>query len=683
MKQQQYLEFIKKNNIDSPHYVAYLLPLLLVGIPLIWENVCWIPIVQIALIIAFKCCQKKYQNRLNIFSDYVDTMVQNVERNTFHITSRMQVGLAVFSDSGKLQWRNQYFDKIVDDSHLAGKSIEAILPLQENSFKSICAKDETTRIFELQGKTYSMQTRRMLDEDAKPAPGEQPALEGVAVYLYDITELAEIKKKYADEKLALMYIRCDNYEEVIRSLSDSGLIALNGALSGMITKWAEKHNGFCIHISNNFAVLGFRHKDLIEIINNKFEILDGVHGINTGGHMNPTLSIGVATAGDTLNEQLNNADRALDNALNRGGDQAVIDNGGHFSYYGAKGTVSSKANRVRARIVAKTFREKLEQAGNIIVMGHTQEDFDAVGAAMGVAVMAKFLNKPVHIAMGKFTREMQQSKKILCNTADSEYLNELIVVGKENVLNLVKPNTLLVLVDHHRKLLASVPELLDKVEQKIIIDHHRRCEDIITDTVLVYQEPTSSSTSEMVAELFPYFDEDVKPGKLEASYLYAGICLDSKQFTVQTSERTFAVAAMLKATGISQDTINRLFADSWDDNQYRAKLLAEAQIIAPCFAMALNRDAEKTPHNNILASQVADKLITILDVHGACTVSEYSDGTIGINARSDGTIFNVQIMMEALGGGGHQNVAACQLESKTVAEAVALLQEEIKKQMED
>lgn len=683
MKQQQYLEVIQKNKLDSPHYCAYFLPLLLLGIPLIWESPYWIPVVQIALIIAYRFCKNNYRDRLKNFSDYVDTMVQNVERNTFHITSRMQVGLAVFSASGKLQWRNQYFDKIAGDSHLAGKNIEDILPLQEGSFQSLCAKDETTRNFELQGKIYSMQTRRMLDEDAKPNPGEQPALEGVAVYLYDITELAKIKKKYADEKPVLMYIRCDNYEEVIRSLSDSGLIALNGALSGMITKWAEKYNGFCIHISNNFAVLGFRNKDLTEIINNKLEILDKVHGINTGGHMNPTLSIGVATAGENLNDQLNNADKALDMALNRGGDQAVIDNGGHFSYYGAKGAVSSKANRVRARIVARALREKMEQAGDIIVMGHTQEDFDAIGAAMGIATLAKFLNKPVHIAVGKFTKEMQHSKKILCSTAESEYLDELMVVGKENVLNLVKPKTLLILVDHHRKVLASVPELLDKVEQKIIIDHHRRSEDIITDTALVYQEPTSSSTSEMVAELFPYFDEDVKPGKLEASYLYAGICLDSKQFTVQTSERTFDVAAILKATGISQDNINRLFADSWDDNQYRAKLLAEAQIIAPNFALALNRDAEKTPRNNILASQVADKLITILDVHGACTLSEYKDGTIGINARSDGTIFNVQIMMEALGGGGHQNVAACQLEGKTVAEAVALLQEEIKKQMED
>ncbi|MCQ2361869.1 MAG: hypothetical protein MJ048_02410 [Acidaminococcaceae bacterium] len=337
MKQQQYLEFIKKNNIDAPHYVAYLLPPLLVGIPLIWENVCWIPIVQIALIIAFKWCQKNYQNRLNIFSDYVDTMVQNVERNTYYITSRMQVGLAVFSAYGRLQWRNQYFDKILDNSHLAGQNMEDILPLPENTFQTVSSKEETERTLELQGRTYSMQTKRMLDEDKPLVPGEQPALEGIAVYLYDITELAELKKTYANEKLALMYVRCDNYDEVTRSLSDNGIIALNGALNGMITKWANSHNGFSIHINNDFAILGFKHVDVNEIVRDKFAILDNVHNINAGGRLSPTLSIGMAMDGENLNDQLDNAANALDMALNRGGDQAVIDHDGHLSYYGATG----------------------------------------------------------------------------------------------------------------------------------------------------------------------------------------------------------------------------------------------------------------------------------------------------------------------------------------------------------
>ena len=683
MKQQQYLEFIKKNNIDSPHYVAYLTPLLLVGIPLIWENVCWIPIVQIALIVAFKCCQKNYQNRLNIFSDYVDTMVQNVERNTYYITSRMQVGLAVFSAYGRLQWRNQYFDKILNNSHLAGQNMADILPLPENIFQTISSKEETERTLELQGRTYSMQTKRMLDEDKNLAPGEQPALEGIAVYLYDITELAELKKTYANEKLTLMYIRCDNYDEVIRSLSDNGVIALNGALNGMITKWANSHNGFSIHINNDFAILGFKHVDVTEIVRDKFAILDNVHNINAGGRLSPTLSIGVAMDGENLNDQLDNAANALDMALNRGGDQAVIDHDGHLSYYGATGAVTSKATRVRARIVAQALREQMENADNIIVMGHTQEDYDAIGATVGIATLARFLKKPVHIAVGNYTKDMRQCKKILGENEEDSYLNDLIVTGKDAVLDLVCPNTLLILVDHHRKQLSSVPELLDKVEHKIIIDHHRRSEDIIANTTLLYQEPTSSSTSEMITELFPYFDEDLELTKLEASYLYAGIFLDSKKFTVQTSERTFDVAAYLKSAGVEQNKINRLFADTLEDSRFRAKLLADSQIIAPGFAVAVNKDAEKTQHNNTLASQTADQLVTILEVNGACAINAYKDGSIGINARSDGTKFNVQIIMEALGGGGHQNVAACQLTNKTVEEVIALLQEEIKKQMEE
>ncbi|MCQ2361868.1 MAG: DHH family phosphoesterase [Acidaminococcaceae bacterium] len=325
----------------------------------------------------------------------------------------------------------------------------------------------------------------------------------------------------------------------------------------------------------------------------------------------------------------------------------------------------------------------MENADNIIVMGHNQEDYDAIGATVGIAALARFLKKPIHIAVGNYTKDMRQCKKILGDNEEDGYLNDLIVIGKDAVLDLVCPNTLLILVDHHREQLSSVPELLDKVEHKIIIDHHRRSEDIITDTTLLYQEPTSSSTSEMITELFPYFDEDLELTRLEASYLYAGIFLDSKKFTVQTSERTFDVAAYLKSSGVEQNKINRLFADTLEDSQIRAKLLVDTKIIAPGFAVTINKDAEKTQHNNILASQTADQLITILDVNGACAINAYKDGSIGINARSDGTKFNVQIMMEALGGGGHQNVAACQLTNKTVDEVINLLQEEIKKQMEE
>lgn len=680
---QQYRETIEKNLLITPRYWQFLLAPLLLSAILVWYSPLWLPVVQIALIAAYKFRARSYRNHLDKFVNYVDTMMKNVERNNFHITANMEVGLAVFSPDNKLQWRNRFFDSVVCKAQIAGEPIEDLLPLPKETFSLISGQEKTQRIITIKDKIFSMHSWRIDNSEKLTQANSENLLEGIAIYLYDITELATLRQQYNNEKLCLGYVHCDNYDEITRSLSDSGIIAMNGALNGMLTKWATKYEGFAVHITNEYAVVGFRHKQMNDILKNKFEILDLVHNINAGGRMSPTLSIGMAMDGDNLNEQLENANDALDLALNRGGDQAVVSNNGHMSYFGATGSISAKTNRVRVRIMAQALKDQMEEAGNIIVMGHHYEDLDAIGATLGVTAMARVLNKPIKIIATDGNEEIARFKQALADYNIMQPAEELTVTNKEEALDLAQLNTLLILVDHHRRQLSTVPELIDNVSRKIIIDHHRRSEDIISDTTLLYQEPSSSSTSELITELLPYFDEDLELTAEEATGLYAGIVLDSKKFTVQTGERTFEAAAYLRSKGANSDVVNYLFADSFDELKKRSELLANTTMIAKGFAISVNRNAERDQRTNILAAQTADELINALHVHGSVVINEFKGGGCALSARSDGKVFNVQVIMEALGGGGHQNVAACQLKDKTAEEAQELLLPEIKKQLEE
>lgn len=678
---QQYQETIEKNNLVTPGYIQYLIiPAILGGI-LIWYDPLWIPVVQIALIAAYKMRTKNFNKHLTTFTGYMNAMMQNVERNNFHITANMQVGLAVFSPDNKLQWRNRYFESVINKTQITNQPMEALLPLPKDTFDMIAGLDNSERIITIKDRIFNMRSWRINDD--RLTNYKDNLLQGIAIYLYDITELVNLRQKYNNERLCLAYVHCDNYDEVTRSLSDSGVVTLNGALSGMLTKWAKKYEGFVIHISNEYTVMGFSHKMMHEIIKNKFEVLDTVHNINAGGRMSPTLSIGVAMEGDNLNDQFDSANDALDLALNRGGDQAVVNTNGHMSYFGATGNVSAKTNRVRVRIMAQALKDQMEEAGNIIVMGHRYEDLDAIGATLGLAAMARSLNKPIKIVATEGNEEIERFRKALTYHNHMSPFGDLIITDKEDALNLAQLNTLLILVDHHRRMLSPVPELIDNVTNKIIIDHHRRSEDIITETSLLYQEPSSSSTSELIAEMLPYFDEDINISPEEATGLYAGIMLDSKKFTVQTGERTFEAAAYLRSKGANSEIVNYLFADSFDELKKRSELLAETQILAKGFAVSINKNAAKNQRTNILAAQTADELVSALHVHGACVINEFADGSCALSARSDGKVFNVQVMMEALGGGGHQNIAACQLQDKTAEKAKELLLIEVNKQLED
>lgn len=605
-------------------------------------------------------------NKEIFFSSYLDNIIRNIERTNHFAVRKLDIGMAVFSKDGKLQWKNALFQEWVGQKNLEGKKPEDILPLQANAFELMRVKDGE-KIIQIDDKYFNMKYCSVETQEQRTfKKGEETSSSGLMIYLTNITELELLKQKYSNDKLCLAYARFDNYEEVMRGLSETNIANLSGEVNEMLTKWVASQHGFICRMNKESSLMGFSHSSVIDMMDNKFTILDSIREVRSGNKIPPTISIGVACDGVTMEELMQNANKALYLALGRGGDQAVVLKNKNTQFFGGTSTVSAKSTRVRARIVAQTIHEQIMAADRVFVMGHVNEDYDAIGSTIGMAKLALSSNKPTVIVTSgpnpsyDKIKEVVAGDKLGMTDADKRYLE--IMVEEEEALKLVTPKSLLILVDHHRAILAASKKVLEAVKTKIIVDHHRRAEDIISDTVLLYLEPSSSSTSELVTELVGYYDDSLDITPAEATALYAGIVLDTKNFAVQTGERTFEAAAFLRRSGANPNLVRVLFKDDLEWVQKKARLVAAAKMPFPGMALSIYKNADRDQQSSVLAAQTADTLITINGISVGVAIVEYKDGSLGVSARSDGTV-NVQRIMEELGGGGHQTVAGVQIEN--------------------
>lgn len=614
------------------------------------------------------------------FNNYLDTVVRNIERTNHHAVQNLDIGMAVFAKDGKLQWKNELFTKYVGIKNVEGKKVEEILPLQVNAFDTLSVKDGE-RIIQIEERYYNMKYSRVQTSEKGDKKGT-----GLIIYLHDETNFELLRQKYENEKLCLAHIRFDNYEDVMKGMSESTRANISGEVNEVLNKWAEEENGFITRSSKEISVIGFNQAVLRDLMEQKFPVLDSVREIRVGNKITPTVSIGIACEGDNLEELSQNAAKALDLALGRGGDQVVVAIDGGTQFFGGTTAVTAKSTRVRARIVAHTIHEQIMAADKVFVMGHIMEDFDSIGSAIGVAKMALSLQKETYIVVSGEAdallkiKEMLQRDELKLIQDDEQYLQ--MMVEEAEALQHVTAGSLLFLVDHHRPMLCASRAVMEAVPRRIIIDHHRRAEDAIKETVLQYMEPSSSSTSELVTELIGYFNDRLEFTKGEATALYAGIVVDTKNFAVQTGERTFEAAALLRRSGAEPIIVRQLFKDDMETFQIRSRLIAEAQSPEQGLIMAVYKDAPKDAKSSVIAAQTADTMVSISGIYMSAVIVEYDDGSLGVSARSDGTV-NVQIIMEELGGGGHQTVAGVQIKDKRAEEIIPQIIALAKKQLEE
>lgn len=647
-------ELLAKRNEEPFLYISVLL-LIVVAV----YN--WV-IALLALILicgAYVLMRKNHNERNREISQFFDAISKSVDQASSYAVQNLPIGIAIVDMQSSLCWANSVFRDWIGDMDNDQK-LERIMPnLNMDKFWG-----KFGYFFEHIGARYYRVVYKYLQTESADAD------DYLILYFEDITETETQKVNCMSSVPVFCDIEIDNMEEVTKGMSAVQQTTLwttvNNCLVGELTAL-----GCFIQAYGDekyFACLSRKALDTLK--SNNFSFLEKIRSIHTVNRIPVTISMGVAafpenvmTKGEgDFSELADKARVGLDLALGRGGDQAVVyEDDGSPLFFGGKTRSVEKNTRVRARVIAQAIHELIDTSDLVLVMGHEREDYDCLGAAIGVARMALLTGKATHIVISKQTEAVARLENAVRNQPS---MKDLFITAEE-ARSICNNQTLVFVVDTHRADLTAEPALLEMSDRRVVIDHHRRSSDFIKKPLLTYLEPSSSSTCELVTELFQYFQDDMELGKIEATALYAGIIVDTKNFAVQTGVRTFDAAAYLRRSGADPEVVRDLFSFDVQTVIDKSKILADAAV-KDGVAMAVCPRA--TRNANIVAAQIADMLANTDDIKASFSFYELGDKTVGICARSRGAV-NVQLVMEALGGGGHQTVAGGQLKNKTIPEA--------------
>lgn len=590
------------------------------------------------------------------------------------------VPYAVADEMGRLLWMNQEFLRISKEEKNAGKSLMNLFPdITREILEEI--KESTSIHSKFGDSKYRIDIKPVfLNEDAgeaqKMLEAETNQQKLIAVYLFDETEILKYKQEINDQKMVAGLIYLDNYEEALESVEEVRRSLLMALIDRKISKYITGMNGVVKKMEKDKYFFTIKQRYVPELQQNRFSILEEVKTVNIGNEMSVTLSIGIGMNGETYSQNYDFARVAIDMALGRGGDQAVLKDTEKIQYYGGKSQQLEKTTRVKARVKAHALRELIETKDRILIMGHKLADIDSFGAASGIFRIATSLNKKANIVINEVTSSVRPMMERFMNNPD--YPDDLFLTG-DQAAELVDSNTILVVVDVNRPSITDAPALLRMVKTIVVLDHHRQSSEIIDNAVLSYVEPYASSACEMVAEILQYIADGIKIKSPEADAMYAGIVIDTNNFTNQAGVRTFEAAAYLRRSGADITRVRKLFRDNMVDYKAKAEAVRQAEVFEGAFAIS-ECPAENVENPTIVAAQAANELLGIIGIKASIVLSQYN-GVIYLSARSIDEV-NVQVMMEKLGGGGHRTTAGAQIANATIAEAKERVKEVIKEMLE-
>ena len=499
----------------------------------------------------------------------------------------------------------------------------------------------------------------------------------IAMYMFDETRLRKIEKENFDQKLVVGLIYIDNYEEVLQSVEDVRASLLAALIDRKINKFVANIDGIVRKLEKDKYFMVLKRQSLEAIRSEKFDIVDDVNTVSIGNELQVPLSIGSGMGAETSGQLCDYSRAAMDLALGRGGDQAVVKDGENVYYYGGKTKQVEKNTRVKARVKAHALREIIETKESLLIMGHKLSDIDALGAAVGIYKAARLFNKPAHIVLNDVTASL---RPMVDRFLDSEDYGPEVFVNSEEAVDIMNSGTLVVVVDVNRPSRTECPELLKMTKSVVVLDHHRQTSEIIENALLAYIEPYASSTCEMVAEILQYIQDGIRLRPLEADAMYGGIVIDTNNFVQKTSVRTFEAAAFLKRHGADVIRVKKLFRDNFSDYNWRADSVSRAEIFLDCFAITVS-ESEGVQSPTVLGAQIANELLDINGIEASFVLTEYNN-KIYVSARSLDTI-NVQLIMERMGGGGHMNMAGVQIEGKSLEEVKQMVIETVKEMKAD
>lgn len=604
---------------------------------------------------------KEYLNIENeIQNEKMNTLTDEIKVNINDNISNMSYPIALIDNEGNILWANKRLKEELN-----------LLDLQEQNILSIgrnldlhkllkCDKDLGQRV-KIKDTFYSIYANNISGENIKY---------NEAKYLVYFNEVSNLRDLYSTRE-SIMLIEVDNLSEALERTDEANRPMLAAEVEKAINSYSKKLKAMIIKYEYNKYCLSVQDKYINDEINCKFNILDEISNIDRGNKLEVTLSIGIGRGGDNPQENYNNAMTARELALGRGGDQAVIKNNEKITFFGGNTRELEKRTRVRARVIAQALRELIFESSNIFIMGHKNPDMDSLGASIGLWSSIRQLGKNCNIIIDNditaIDYYMTKLKK------DDKYDN--LFISSEEAEKNINDKTLLIIVDVHNKGYVNNLDIVERINRKIIIDHHRRSPDIIEGALLNYIEVYASSTSEMVTELIQYMLQKPRIPKIIAEGLLGGIFMDTKGFQFKSGVRTFDAAAFLRSLGADTIEVKKMFTDSLDDYLFISDTIRNAEVHENLAIAVCPSDV----NNTVIVARAADELLGISGIDVCFVLCNINDSII-ISGRSTGEV-NVQVILEELGGGGHMNMAGAKLEC-TIDEAVNLLKEAINKHLE-
>lgn len=619
-----------------------------------------------------------YRNKPIIMSEFINFATQygQIQRK---LLRDLELPHVLMDEAGKIIWTNLAFEQVVHKEKGYRKSITSLFP---SITKDKLDFEESTE-FELsfEEKEYTMKLKKIT---IKEVLDNSDILQSddydcylIAAYLFDETALKTALRENDSQSLVVGHIFLDNYDEAMESVEEVRRSLLSALIDRKINKYIASLDGIVRKVEKDKYFVIMRKQSLQTLKDTRFDLLEDVKKVSIGNEMAVTVSIGMGLDAPTYAQNCEYARTAIDLALGRGGDQAVVKTPQSIVYYGGKSQQKEKNTRVKARVKAHALEEIILSKDRVLVMGHRIGDMDSFGAAVGISCIARALEKKCHIVINDVTTSV---KPLIELFNDRNVYGDDYIINSSQALDLAGNNTVLVVVDVNKPSITECPELIRECKTVVVLDHHRQSSEVIENATLSYVEPYASSACEMVAEILQYVDGSVKVKANEADCLYSGIIIDTNNFTTKTGVRTFEAAAFLRRNGADVVRVRKMLRDDAKEYKAKAEAVRNAEIFKNAYAISIcPSDGLESP--TVVGAQAANELLNISGIKASFVVTSYQN-QIYISARSIDEV-NVQIIMERLGGGGHMNIAGSQLSNTTVAEAIIIIKDTINTMLQE
>ena len=671
----------RKKKLSVFFKIPLLLGLFLAAITVLVYFIYWPVgvILTVFLVIYFIFTLYMYLNNSEILRREMLEFATSYGQMQGELLKSFDVPYALLDETGKIEWLNDAFAAAVHKDLDYRRSITTIFPSVRRESLPKDSKDIRIQV-EFEGSSFLAQIKKLNMDDLLPSNTmlDEKARKGelYSLFLIDDTAARLAIREVDDQSMVVGFVYIDNYEEAVDTLEDVRKSLLVALIDRKVTKYFASIDGICSKMEKDKYLIVMRKKALRQLEEDHFDLLEDAKTVKIGNEMAITLSIGIGLDGLSYAQNYEFARNAIDLALGRGGDQAVVKNPENVTYYGGKSRQVEKSTRVKARVKAQALKEIIGSRDTVFIMGHRLGDPDSFGAALGIYRIAKTLNRKAYIVLNERTISLRQ---VLSLFEKNENYDKDMIIDSIHAMEYVTDNSALVVVDVNRPSITECPELLKKCKSIVVLDHHRQGKEVIENATLSYVEPYASSACEMVSEILQYTGENIKIRPEEADAIYGGIVVDTNNFTNRTGVRTFEAAAFLRRCGADVTRVRKLLRDDVVSYRAKADAVSHAQIYLDAYAISVcSADDAQSP--TVVGAQAANDLLNIKGVKASFVLTRYQN-EIFISARSIDEV-NVQLIMEKMGGGGHLNVAGCQLENTSIEEAIATLKDTIDKMTE-